>query len=136
MHAPLVGGPTRTAANWLDGLNAAIQAGDPDRIGAPFEADSHWRDALALTWTIVTISGRAEIQHRLAVSGVQCGMRNVTIDPDRCPPRIVERAGVATVEAILRFETDVGRGAGLVRIRSDGPAGATPRAWTLFTALE
>jgi cation diffusion facilitator CzcD-associated flavoprotein CzcO len=136
MHAPLVGGPTRTAANWLDGLNAAIQAGDPDRIGALFEADSHWRDALALTWTIVTISGRAEIQHRLAVSGVQCGMRNVTIDPDRCPPRIVERAGVATVEAILRFETDVGRGAGLVRIRSDGPAGATPRAWTLFTALE
>ncbi|MEQ8396315.1 NAD(P)/FAD-dependent oxidoreductase [Thalassobaculum sp.] len=136
MHAPLEVSPTRTVSDWLDGLNAAIRAGDPDRIGALFEADSHWRDALALTWTIATVSGRPEIQRRLAVSGVQCGIGNVAVDPDRCPPRIVERAGVATVEAILQFETDVGRGAGLVRIRSDRPAGATPQAWTLFTALE
>jgi hypothetical protein len=62
--------------------------------------------------------------------------RRFTVDPDRCPPRVVERAGEAAIEAILRFETAVGEGAGLVRIkRADAAAGDTPQAWTLLTAL-
>ena len=56
------------------------------------------------------------------------------IDPERTPPRRVTRAGVETVEAIFRFETVDGRGAGVVRF--SGEDGGTLRAWTLLTALE
>ena len=59
-----------------------------------------------------------------------------SVDPERHPPRDVERAGEDCVEAILRFETKVGQGAGIVRLkRSDCRTGAAV-AWTLLTTLE
>src|SRR5690606_34445685 len=49
----------------------------------------------------------------------------------RSAPRRVSRAGVAVIEAIFSFETETGRGYGLVRIlQSD-----TGKAWSLLTSL-
>ncbi len=124
---------------WLESFNAVVRAGDPIRLQALFLPDSHWRDLLALTWNIETVSGRQEICQRLGPAASTCGARNFAIAPDRCPPRVVERAGVQVLEAILGFETDSGRGAGIVRFRldADNAAPATPpKAWTLLTTLE
>jgi putative flavoprotein involved in K+ transport len=101
-----------------------------------FHADSHWRDVLALTWRIDTLSGRDAI-----VAGLRTHARKATpvgfaIDPDRTPPRRVTRAGTETIEAIVSFQTADGRGSGVVRLTPDGGNGAEPKAWTLFTALE
>ena len=130
---------SQTIAVWLERFNLVICEGDPDRLQALFLPDSHWRDLLALTWNIETISGRDQICRRLGPTGLACRARNFAIDPDRCPPRVVERAGVNVLEAILGFETDSGRGAGLVRFRLDAdnaiPA-TPPMAWTLLTSLE
>ena len=106
-------------ASWLAQFNTALTAGDADRIAALFDADSHWRDLLALTWNIETFSGGATLARRLAQSGAACQVRHFSIDPQRCAPRLVERAGVQVIEAMLRFETATGIGAGLVRFRCD-----------------
>ncbi len=144
MNARLTDSFVRGIDAWLECFNLALGDADPDRLGTLFVADSHWRDVLALTWGIETISGVAEIGRRLGRDGSACGARNFVIHPERCPPRVVERAGVQTIEAILDFETDLGRGAGIVRFRLDcgldkardaAPA-ATPAAWTLLTALD
>jgi len=129
-------GGARTIEGWLERFNAALGDDDADRLRRLFLPDSHWRDVLALTWNIETFSGHDEIGRRLARSGSACKPRNVVIHPDRCPPRIVERAGAKTIEAILDFETDAGRGAGLVRFRLDGSTATAPMAWTLLTTLE
>jgi len=121
--------------DWLDRFNPALGDCNPDRLRALFEPDSHWRDILAFTWKIETASGAAEIGRGLAGALPACRARNFAVDPDRCAPRVVERAGVRVIEAILRFETDVGRGAGIVRLKLDRIAGAAPQAWTLLTAL-
>ena len=121
---------------WLAAFNAAAANPDADRLGALFLPEGHWRDVLALTWRFETTSGRDAIGRGLAQALAQCGARNFAIDPQRCAPRVVERAGTACIEAFLRFETANGRGEGLLRMRRDGKSRAAPMAWTLLTALD
>src|SRR6185436_7436155 len=54
----------------------------------------------------------------------------------RTPPRHVTRAGTPCVEAIFRFETQEGRGNGVLRFLSGEKELADPKAWTLLTTLE
>lgn len=122
--------------DWLASLNEALQGRDANAIGALFRPDADWRDIVALTRTIETISDREPIVRRLVDAVAESGAHGFAIDPERQPPRDVERAGEACVEAILTFRTRTGTGAGIVRLkRSDCRTGET-RAWTLLTSLE
>jgi putative flavoprotein involved in K+ transport len=118
--------------SWLARLNDAAAQPDRERIAALFLADSHWREAVAFSWELKTVSGRENIARELAAALRELEARNFAIDPKRLAPRTMERAGVRCIEAILRFETSVGRCAGLLRLREDSP----DRAWTFHTALE
>ncbi|HTN29025.1 MAG TPA: monooxygenase, partial [Burkholderiales bacterium] len=123
----------RVVDEWLAKFDRAI--GDPSLLDDLFHADSHWRDILALTWRIQTVSGRSAVveglQRRLA-SAKPSGFR---VDPKRTEPREVTRAGTKAIEAIFRFETAQGRGSGVVRLLPPANGGA-PKAWTLLTALD
>ena len=126
----------QAVAAWLARFNEAVADPRPERLGALFLPDSHWREVLALSWQLITLSGREEIGRALAQALPRFQARNFAIDPRRCAPRVVERAGVNVVEAILRFDTVIGSGAALVRMRLDADPGAAPMAWTLHTTLE
>jgi len=47
------------AQRWLESFEAALQARDPAAAAELFLPDGLWRDVLAFTWTIQTLSGRA-----------------------------------------------------------------------------
>ncbi len=131
MDAPVFLAPERAVGRWIAALNAALAQGDAAALATLFEEDGHWRDTVALSWTLKTVSGGGRIAAALATAAAERGMRDVAVDAGRCPPRVVQRAGADVVEAILTFETDTGRCAGLLRLRvGEG------RAWTLLTALE
>jgi len=117
---------------WLIQFNEAAAKPTAAGLSALFLPDSHWREAVALSWELKTLSGREAIARELAGALVKFEAREFAIDPARCPPRVVERAGVKVIEAILKFETSVGRCAGLVRFRQDAPS----LAWTFHTALD
>ncbi len=123
---------------WLRRFNQALEGGDAPAVSALFREDGHWRDVVALTWRIVTYSGREDVAAPLLAAARAQDARDFAVDGDRFPPRQVERAGEATVEAILRFETRAGRGAGILRIKlADADAGAeVGQAWTLMTSLD
>ena len=123
-------------SSWLDGLNAALAAKDTQRVAALFRPDGEWRDIVALTWTIETVSDRPQVAQRLVEAAGKTGAHGFAIDPDRHPPRDVERAGEDCVEAIIRFETDVGRGAGIVRLKRSDCRTGEALAWTLLTTLD
>ena len=123
--------PETAVARWLSQFEEALSAGDAEALRVLFHADSHWRDVLALTWRIETVSGGDAIVAALLAGGWLSG---IEIDPGRTPPRPVMRAGEDAVEAIFRFETASGRGDGVLRLTPD--ADGTLRAWTLLTALE
>ena len=123
------------ANHWLARFEQALAAGDAAALAALFHAEGHWRDVLAFSWRLRTLSGPAHIAAALALEAPPVRPRDFRTDPARTAPRHATRAGEKCVEAIFRFETAAGRASGLLRFlaeASDDP----PRAWTLLTTLE
>jgi len=119
---------------WLDRLNQALDHRDAVALQRLFRPDGHWRDIIALTWRIATVSGAASASAALLEAATRAAARGFAVDSQRTPPRLVDRAGVPCIEAIIRFETSIGVGAGVLRLQQvDAVDGA---AWTLMTALD
>ena len=121
--------------NWLTQFESALAAPDGILLQSLFQADSYWRDVLALSWNIQTINGADAIIRELKVHARRAGPSGFAIDPDRAAPRKVTRAGTHAIEAIFKFETGVGRGSGIIRLIPDAGDGNTLKAWTLLTEL-
>src|SRR5690242_6979908 len=100
------------SGHWLAAFDKALAAKDRAALRELFHPDCHWRDALALTWRIATVSGRDAVVDRLQSQSAS----RFELDPARTPPRYVSRAGEKCIEAIFRFETPVGRGSGVLRL--------------------
>ena len=124
------------AENWLTQFEAALTNSDEGARRSLFHPDSHWRDVLALSWNIQTLSGAGPILKELNAHAPRASARGFAIDPERAAPRRVTRAGTNAIEAIFKFETAQGRGHGIVRLIPDVDDGGKLKAWTLLTALE
>ena len=119
---------------WLAEFERALAGTDDTALRPLFHPDAYWRDALALTWRIQTFSGRDDVVAALGKYAKEARAASFGLDSRRTAPRQVTRAGTKAIEAIFRFETEVGRGSGVLRLRAD--SGDEPKAWTLFTSLE
>ncbi len=117
---------------WLADFEAAIARPDFATVGRLFREDSHWRDLLAFTWDVRTVSGAAKIVDALRDNARNTQPSRFETDRQRTPPRRVTRAGTETIEAIFRFRTAFGPGEGVLRLIPE--AGGPARAWTLLTA--
>ncbi len=124
---------TTVVESWLTRFEQALGATDQAALAALFHADSHWRDVLALTWDIRTVSRATAILPELATCAARLPASMFRIAQGRTPPREVTRAGTRAIEAIFTFETGDTRCNGVVRLT---PAGSTHKAWTLLTALD
>ena len=125
-----------TADRWLAAFERAVSDSDWSGVEALFHPESHWRNVLALTWNIQTVSGADRILAALKSHLGRARASNFKTDRDRIPPRRVTRAGTDTIEAIFNFETADGRGDGVLRLIPDPNDGGKRKAWTLLTALE
>ena len=122
--------------NWLAEFERALERADDSALRPLFHSDSYWRDALALSWNLQTLNGRDAIVSELPALAARRAPCRFAIDPERAAPRRVKRAGTETIEAIFKFETNQGRGHGIVRLIPDIYDGERLKAWTLLTALE
>src|SRR3984957_4638750 len=102
------------AENWLTQFEDALTKPDPALLKTLFHPDSHWRDVLALSWNLQTVSGADAILKELKRHAARAAPTGLRIDPDRRAPRQVTRAGTSSIEAIFKFETAIGRGSGVV----------------------
>jgi cation diffusion facilitator CzcD-associated flavoprotein CzcO len=121
---------------WLEAFERLQGKREPAAFDQLFLADSFWRDVLALSWNLQTLAGRDTIAQALAALVPKAAPTGFKIAPGRAPPRWVTRAGTNTIEAILNFETAIGRGSGIIRLVPDGTDGDRLKAWTLLTALD
>jgi putative flavoprotein involved in K+ transport len=121
------------ANHWFARFEHALSREDVPSLGRLFHPDSHWRDALALTWRIDTVSGAEAIARSLIAHAGRARPAGFRVDPDRTAPRHATRAGRNCIEAIFRFQTAQGSCSGVLRFL---PGEEEPRAWTLLTALE
>jgi putative flavoprotein involved in K+ transport len=130
MNAPV------DAQKWLTRFAEVLQSQDACAAAEMFLADGLWRDVLAFTWTIGTMSGRSAIEVTLDQTLARTKAANFHIPPKRTPPRWVNRAGIESIEAIFEFETTFGPAHGIVRLVPDPQTPSRLRAWTLLTTLQ
>ncbi len=124
------------AVSWLRRFEGALAACDPAAVAALFHPNGHWRDVLALSWQLATVSGTPAIEALLRGTLTTARPHGVRLPAGRTPPRWVVRAGTEVIEAIFVFETTFGSGSGVVRLVADPSAPGGLRAWTVVTTLD
>jgi len=123
---------SEVAEAWLNRLSAALHSKDPVALGALFEDDCYWRDMVALSRGLHTFSGHSEVCDQLLACAQTEQFGDLSLDRDRLPPAINERAGRKVIEAVFHFKTRHGEGIGMLRLSARQPE----RAWTLMTSLD
>ena len=101
----------------LNALDKALSAGEVERAVDLFQTDCYWRDLIYFTWNIKAMEGK----ERFAT----CSRRGSPIR-SRQTERLGRRGHSETdriVESWIKFETEVARGFGHMRLK-DG------RIWT------
>ena len=126
--------PFKATAKWLKDFEKAAAAGNAKAARKLFMDDSHWRDLLAFTWHIDTVSGGDQIGRFLAQTLPRVKPHVFEIAEGRTPPSVVKRAGVETIEAIISFKTAVGPCSGVIRLVADDKGRL--RVWVMLTSLE
>src|SRR5262245_3462195 len=89
-------------AGWLARLEGALAAGDDAALRKLFHADCHWRDVLAFTWRIGTVSGGDAVAASLLKHAARVRPRGFAVDGERTRPREVTRGGERCFEAFYR----------------------------------
>ena len=126
--------------NWLLSFNNAISSKNSKKetltnLDKLFFEDSHWRDILALSWKIQTISGKQNIIKKLNDKILDFTAKDFNIDLERTSPREVIRAGKNVIEVILKFKTKYGQCEGILRLYQDNEGSRNFKAWNFLTAL-
>lgn len=127
---------THIVEEWLSAFNAALSRNEPVAAAALFLPDGQWRDLIAFTWNIQSVSGRAGIEAVFRTAFPTTRPDRFRLDPGRTPPRWVRRAGTECIEAFVTFDTALGRGKGVLRLMSEQSSRMPMRAWTLSTMLQ
>lgn len=131
-------------STWLEEFNRALESNDPGTIGDCFLDDGYWKDFLAITWDFRTYAGPEEIGSDLVPLIARSGIRSLEIARNRSLPQFCRRSGRSVVEGFFDFETDLGRGTGVVRLVQGEPEGGRwdeveegPwKAWLLLTSMQ
>src|SRR5436305_10036475 len=93
-------GAETSAAGWLAQFQSALEQGGL-ALTRLFHPDSHWRDVLALTWNLRTVSGGNAIVKELTAHADRALPTAFRIARGRAAPRRVRRAGAEVIEAIF-----------------------------------
>ncbi len=118
---------------WLSHFEAALTACDANKLSDCFTRDGNWRDVLAFTWHLTPFVGAPKIGAGFVERQSSVLAHNFEINPERSEPRRVTRLQKDCIEAMIRFDTKLGRGEGVLRLIEEG---TTLKAWALSTSLE
>ena len=107
---------------WLEEFEGALSRSDFSSARSLFHQDGFWRDILAFTWHIQTVSGAKDIVHALKTHAGRANGSHFELAVGRTAPRLVTRAGSDVIEAIFTFKTARGPANGVLRLIPGDPA--------------
>ncbi len=121
----------KAAAEIVTRINDALSKKDPAALTSLFlKEKSYWRDHLALSWNLRTLKGSDNIKKYLESSKVQ--LTKIEVDDSSAfrAPRFGPIDGWGEVKGILffiTFETNIGRGQGIMNLAEEN------NEWKVFT---
>ena len=119
------------ATQWLSQFGTALARLDKPAIEALFDADCHWRDLFAFTWSITPSEGVDNIANVILVKQPSVKARDFKLAEGRQGPRRLKRIGVDVLEVLFQFETDIGHCYGVLRLLASDPS----KAFQVLTSL-
>ena len=135
---PAVSHTEEVVAHWLSTFEDALKKEDFNSLAALFRPDGWWRDHLGLSWDLRTLNGvdaiSNYIKHQTQGGKHQLFNLNARITGRYKPKLANPREDVRWVESMFDFETNAGRGAGVVRLVQNGSQGAW-KCYLLSTTL-
>ena len=123
-------------SNWLSKFEKAIDLHELKNLSMLLETDSDWRDLLAFTGTVTTVSNSDLISQKLIHSLSSIKAFNFEIDTKFTPPIEVLRAGEKYIEGFFKFETTQAFCNGVLRFKISSFQNNEIRAATLFTCVD
>ena len=103
---------TQDTQSFLNDFGAALSAGYIAKVKDMFTADCYWRDLVSFTWNIKTLEGQDQVGDMLSAQLAHIEPSQWELDENELPS---DEVGIVT--AWFRFETKVGRGYGLMRLK-------------------
>jgi hypothetical protein len=129
--------PDAIASGWLEAFEDALSSEDQAAVADLLTHDGNWRDILAFTWHLTPRTGSKDIASGLVERQPAVKAKGFEINPDRTPPRRIKRLGRDCIEALYRFETNVGRGEGMLRLVPVTDGGVLGhKAWVFSSFLQ
>lgn len=123
----------RIVSSWLTAFEKAV-AQDQLNLENLFVEQGWLKDALALSWDLRTLQGRAKITEYVQEHRGRNGLFNLKISPgSTLKPTLREMGPMAWVESGFGFETKAGKGSGVLRLTNT--AVGEWKAWILFVKL-
>ena len=112
---------SKIVQDWLSSLEQCLKSDAPASAAELFAEDCFWRDLVSFTWNIKTMEGKDQIQKMISATAPHIYPSHWKLDGEA-----TEDGGV--LQGWFLFETKVGRGKGLVRLKEG-------KCWTLLTTL-
>ena len=135
-HANVTPDQHALVTNWLHAFERALAEQDESGLKDLWLVDCHWRDVLAMHWDIDTISGRDRVCTDMLQRAKQVNPRNWSVEKGDLQGLSMTYAHDGALLVLLRFETDIGPGEGVLRLMSSDPTGQPGlKAWSLMTSL-
>jgi hypothetical protein len=131
--------PAEIVQEWFDRFNAILSSEGARNIQSLFTKESYWRDQLCLEFDFHTLYGPKKISNFLTnIKNIR--LESFEIDDSVSHKKPVESAldfhgKIPCVQAWVKFNTDIGRGAGIAKLVQDRMDGNQWKAYTLFTTL-
>src|SRR4029078_3750899 len=104
--------PNQKISSLLRSLDQALISDDVECATNLFQEDCYWRDLVAFTWNIRTMEGRDQVRDMLQSQLALTSPSNSALDEAE---QVSEANGVT--EAWVKFETNVARGYGHIRLK-------------------
>ncbi|KAN0061774.1 hypothetical protein ACQY0O_005767 [Thecaphora frezii] len=126
--------PLKVVTQMAYQLESALAAGDFDAAVQQFDDEGYWKDQIALHWDFKTVQGHAKIRSFLDDNaGRARTLKNIQIEKESAQLT----AGIKKEQLVIAFfgfETEVGKGRGVFRLRKAKGSGLW-KIFALYTTL-
>lgn len=127
--------PKSIAQQWILNLEDVLISRDVSRLGSLMYQDCWWRDMLVFEWDFHTTNGINEVIKYVGKNIGRSTPRNLKLQTvgKFAPACIRPVDGLEWIESMFTFETQIGRGSGMLRLVQD--VDGAWKCYALYTAL-